>query len=112
MAAQTTFEKPRRLDEETADYLKQVESQWKGDMTEEDREILIANVLTEIKTRTASALSDRNTNIFLEKICTECSLKYLVDVINRCIPYAVFLARDRYGSHVLQVIIISFLYHI
>ena len=96
-------DKPRRLEEETVNYLKQIDLQYTDKIDDEEKTILIDNVLTEIKTRTASALCDRNTNYLLEKMCFSANLSTLLEILKRCLPYAVFLARNRYSSHVLQV---------
>ena len=55
---------PKRLDDETAGYLVQVDSQF-GDDAEKDEEeinVLVENVLDEIRQRTASAACDRRTH--------------------------------------------------
>lgn len=101
-------QKPRRLDEESAFYLTQIESQFSDEniknIDESDRDILVNNVLTEIKQRIGSAMSDRRTNMVLENICYNASFKQLLDVINAIQPYSVFLARNRHSSHCLQAI--------
>lgn len=124
-----TYQKPRRLDEETANYLLQIEPQLKAlnsspvkgkgdEMNESDendgieKEVLVGNVLEEIKHHEASAMSDRRTNLILEKLCYASSLNYLVDIITSITPYAVFLARDRYSSHCLQVNIELFIVNV
>lgn len=96
-------DKPRRLEEETSNYLCQIETQFTDKLDAEEKQILVENVLSEIKTRTASATCDRRTNFMMEKICLAADLKCLLEITRRCSPYGVFLARNRYSSHVLQV---------
>jgi hypothetical protein len=95
------YEKPRRLEEETALYLLQLEEQL--DAKNEDIEILINNVLDEIKQRVASTFCDKRTNYLLEKICYLSNMRQLIDIMNRCQAYVIFLSQNRYGSHVMQV---------
>ena len=97
------FEKPRRLEEETADYLCQLESQLAEIEDDESTEIIVNNVLEEIKLRTASAASDRRTNYIIEKLCYAANIAQLLEILRRCTPYALFLVQNRYSSHVLQV---------
>jgi hypothetical protein len=96
-------DKPRRLEDETADYLAQIEIQFTDSMDQEDKLNLVENVLTEINQRTASAACDRRSNYLIEKLCFAADLKNLIIVMKRFIPYSVFLARNRYSSHVMQV---------
>ena len=99
-------QKPRRLDDDTVTYLTQLDVQLSSeDLDAEGREILVENVLSEIKLRTASAACDRRTNSIIEKLCYAASLPHLIEIINRCTPYAVFLARNRHSSHILQAIL-------
>lgn len=97
------FEKPRRLEEETALYLSQLESQLDEiDKDDESVEILVSNVLEEIKQRTASAASDRRTNYIIEKICYAANIAQLMEIMRRCTPYSLFLVQNRYSSHIIQ----------
>ena len=103
--------KPRRLDQGTVQYLKQIDpeldnirhgySEGDGDIV--TRDILIENVLEELKTRTASAACDRNVNSIVEKICLAGSFEHVIELLRRFTPYALFLARNRHSSHILQV---------
>lgn len=95
---------PKRLDEETVAYLLQIESEWDGSKEEEEVIVLVENVLDEIKTKTASAACDRHTHAIIEKICQSAPLSNLVEVFERFAPYAVFLARNRHSSHVMQTV--------
>jgi hypothetical protein len=99
----TENDKPRRLEEDTTNYLRQIETQFTDKLDNEEKAILVENVLSEIKTRTASATCDRNTNFLMEKICYAANLPNLLEITKRCSAYGVFLARNRYSSHVLQV---------
>lgn len=96
------FEKPRRLEEETATYLIQLEGQF-DDLDNDNSEILVNNVLDEIKQRTASAASDRRTNYIIEKLCLASNIVQLVEIMQRCLPYSIFLTQNRYSSHIIQV---------
>jgi hypothetical protein len=96
-------DKPRRLEEDTVTYLLHIDSQFTDKIDEEEKRILIENVLTEIKSRTASALCDRRTNYLMERICFSSNLANIVMILDRCTIYSVFLSRNRYSSHVLQV---------
>lgn len=116
-SSKITYEKPRRLEEETAQYLLQVDEQFtttqqqlqapSSSSSSEEREelmnILINNVLDEIKARIASAICDRRTNYLLERICFHSQTHQLIEIMKKCQPYGIFLAQNRYGSHVMQV---------
>ena len=104
--------KPRKLDDTVANYILQIEERLnelndgKGDNEgdlDESRNILVENVLIELKTKTASALCDRRTNYFMEKICMIADVNGLLEILSRCVTYTIFLVRNRYSSHVLQV---------
>lgn len=97
--------KPRRLEDDTAEYLMKIEMQLSKDsmLDEDEKSNLIENVLSEVSQRTASASCDRRTNFLIEKLCSTASVKNLVEIIKSFIPYAIFLARNRYSSHILQV---------
>jgi hypothetical protein len=98
--------KPRRLEDDTLNYLTQLDVQLSADgLDRADQDILVENVLSEIKQRTASAACDRRTNYIIEKLCYAASLPNLMEIIKRITPYAVFLARNRHASHVLQAIL-------
>jgi hypothetical protein len=111
-SSKITYEKPRRLEEETAQYLLQLDEQFTqqqssllpSDEKEEMMNIFINNVLDEIKTRLASTICDRRTNYLLERICFHSNIQQLIDIMNKCQPYGIFLAQNRYGSHVMQVL--------
>ncbi|CAM9708221.1 unnamed protein product, partial [Ectocarpus fasciculatus] len=102
--------KPRRLDQGTVQYLKQIDPELDniragydgGDGDMDTRDILIGNVLEELKTRTASAACDRNVNSIVEKICLAGSFEHVIELLRRFTPYALFLARNRHSSHILQ----------
>lgn len=115
-------EKPRRLEDDLADYLirldfsrieslednrvKKTQKHEEDSNTldpKEETEVFVANVLEELKLRTASAASDRRTNFIIEKMCVFANLSQLIEIIQRSAPYILFLARNRYSSHVLQV---------
>lgn len=101
--------RPRRLDEETAKYLVELDVQLsKQSENEVDNEILVENVLNELKTKTASAASDRRTHEFIEKICFASNMKYLLEIFQRCTPYGLFLSKNRYSAHVLQAAFATF----
>jgi hypothetical protein len=98
-------EKPRKLEEETATYLLEIESQLKNiDPNDtETKEILVSNVLSEIQSRTASAACDRRTNFILEQLCSYANPVHLIQLFQKWKSYCIFLARNRYASHVVQV---------
>jgi hypothetical protein len=100
-------DKPRRLEDETATYLAEIEQQFNA-IDEDDtdtRSVLVQNVLTEIQSRTASAACDRRTNYLLEKLCSYADYSLILQLLQRWTVYAIFLARNRYASHVVQTII-------
>jgi hypothetical protein len=98
--------KPRRLEEDTITYLMQLDKQLSAEgLDPEEQEILVENVLSEIKQRTASAACDRRTNMIIERLCYSANLQQLLEIMSRCTPYAVFLARNRHSSHILQAIL-------
>jgi len=103
-------DKPRRLEDATAEYLMKVELQFSDDLPQEDKLVLVENVILEIAQRTASAASDRRTNYLIEKICYAADLKNLLIITKRFAPYVVFLARNRFSSHVLQAVLARLCY--
>ena len=112
--------KPRKLEEDTALYLHQIEEQFNilnsnhGKENNEDnlekKQIILENVILELssRNRTASALCDRRSNYLMEKICLQCDLNILLSIIDTCSSYSLFLARNRYSSHVIQAIMARF----
>jgi hypothetical protein len=102
------FNNPRRLEpnDETVTYLTQLDTQLSEQGLDESDteavEALVDNVLSEIKTRCASLASDRRTSLIVEKIILKCNLAQVLDVCQRISPYSIFLARNRYSSHVMQ----------
>lgn len=104
--AQFQQEKPRKLEEETITYLLEIEKQLKaiqGEGEQEEREVLVVNVLSEIQARTASAACDRQVNHILEELCQLASPSLLLQILQKWKSYSLFLARNRYASHVVQV---------
>lgn len=104
------MEKPRKLEDATAEYLADIDIQYaelckrgREEDNSEQRAILVENVLTEISSRTASAACDRRTNYIMEQLCFEANLSLLIQLLQSWAPYAVFLARNRFASHVIQV---------
>jgi hypothetical protein len=97
-------EKPRRLEDDMVTYLTHIENRFDNDnLDEEEKLLLVENVLSELKFRTASAACDRRTNFLMEKLSFQCDLKNINEYIQRCTPYSIFLVRNRYSSHVIQV---------
>lgn len=98
-------EKPRKLEDETAQYLSEIDSQFstiaKDD--EEARSVLVTNVLTEIQSRTASAACDRRTNYLIEQLVANADCVLTLTLMQKWTIYSVFLARNRFASHVVQV---------
>lgn len=110
-----TQEKPRHLEEETASYLLEIEAQFKSIVAtdQEAKEILVSNVLTEIQSRSASAACDRRTNFLFEQLCYYASPPQLIQLLQKWTHYSVFLGRNRYASHIVQVrLFYLFLSHI
>ena len=101
---------PKRLEEDTANYLLSIEANWDDSKDEEEINILIENVLEEIKTRTASAACDRRTHPLIEKICCVSSLTNVLILLERFSPYALFLSRNRHSSHILQTVFSRYTY--
>lgn len=100
--------KPRKLEEtdEIVEYLLSLKDQLatlSPTSDAEDVDILVENVLLETKSRMASAASDRRTNLVIEKIVSLACFNHLRIVIEGFSPYALFLARNRYSSHIIQV---------
>ena len=99
---------PRRLEQndEIVTYLTQLDNQLSEQGIDESDaealEALVSNVLNEIKTRFASLASDRRTSLIVEKIILKCNLTQILDICQRMSPYSLFLARNRYSSHVMQ----------
>jgi hypothetical protein len=101
-------DKPRRLEPATSAYLVQIEADLDAATSSPntdpaDIEVLVENVLEEIRVRTASAACDRVANAVVEKLCLAAPLRLILVVFERIAPYAVFLALNRHSSHVLQV---------
>lgn len=99
---------PKRLEEDTAEYLLQIDAQWANSTDEDEVNILVTNVLDEIKMRTASAACDRRTHPIIEKLCLASTMTNLIEIFDRFAPYAVFLARNRHSSHILQAVLSKF----
>ena len=99
-------DKPRRLEEDIFKYLQQLEPQINNSNLESsEKDVLVTNILTEIKSRVGSAMCDRRTNLILENLCFLSSLSQIITICTLVSPYAVFLARNRHSSHVLQALI-------
>ena len=86
---------------------------------------MIENALAELsaRSRTSSAMADRTTHrclarkpslfsailiiiiatSIMEQLVQQCSPARLGQVLSSCLSYTIFLARNRYSSHVLQV---------
>lgn len=99
-------DKPRRLDGETAAYLVQIEGRLQSLSNandDQDIEILIENVLQEAHKHIGSAMSDRRTNIVLEKIILSSSMAQLLTIMSECSPYVIFLSTNRHSAHCLEV---------
>lgn len=110
MTEKAGMEKPRRLEDATAEYLAEISNQYAElckrshqEDVEESKAVLVENVLKEISSRTASAACDRRTNYIMEQLCFEATLPMLVQLLQSWAPYAVFLARNRFASHIIQV---------
>ncbi len=100
--------KPRRMEESLVAYLISLDKQLTSgetDVDEESRSLLINNVLTELKSCTASAACDRRINTIIEKICFVASMSNIIEILVRFKDYAVFLARNRHSSHVIQALL-------
>lgn len=98
-------EKPRKLEDETATYLLEIDTRISSISDPEERNILVENVLAEIQNRTASAACDRRTNYLIEQLCGMAECVTLLQLLQRWTPYSVFLARNRYASHIVQTVI-------
>ena len=98
-------DKPRKLEDDIAEYLIKIEAQFSSllENNDEEKYNLIDNVLIELSNRFASASCDKRTNFLIEKLCNEANLKQLLEMIQKVTPYSVFLSRNRYSSHILQV---------
>lgn len=126
-SSSVTYEKPRRLEEDTIQYLLQFDEQFTEQLQQVSSynitsslsslsaddppsdspldiiAIMINNVLDEIKYRLASTICEKSTNYLLERICSYANISQLVDIMNKCQTYIIFLSQNRYGSHVIQV---------
>ena len=73
--------KPRRLEDDVAEYLNHIENDWIG-MTESrsdsEMELMVTNVLDEVKYRLASAACDRRTHPIVEKLAYVASMSNLI----------------------------------
>jgi hypothetical protein len=108
--ADPSISKPRRLEDTTATYLAEIETRYaelcKREKIEgnlEDKAVLVRNALSEIHSRAASAACDRRTNYIVEQLCFEADMPLLLSLMESWAAYTVFLARNRYASHVVQV---------
>jgi len=100
--------KPRRMEESLVIYLISLDKQLTSggaEVDEESRALLVDNVLTELKQCTASAACDRRINTIVEKICLVASMQNIIELLTRFSEYAVFLARNRHSSHVIQALL-------
>ena len=100
--------KPRRMEESLVTYLSSLSKQLTtggAEVDEESRSLLVDNVLVELKQCTASAACDRRINTIVEKICLVSSMENIIELLTRFSEYAVFLARNRHSSHVIQALL-------
>ena len=104
---ESNFPKPKRLEDAIVTYLVSLETQMASmrDDSDESKALFVENVLTEIKQSTASAACDRRTNTVVEKICYNATLPNVIEIMARLSNYAVFLARNRHASHVVQALL-------
>ena len=104
---------PRRLEDDTAEYLNHIDNTWIA-MTEsrreEELELMVTNVFEEVKYRLASAACDRRTHAIIEKLAYAASMSSLILLFDHLSAYSVFLARNRHSSHVLQAVLARFSY--
>lgn len=107
-------DKPRKLEDETALYLSEIDAQLTAIPPEDEEGIslLVENVLGEISNRSASAACDRRTNYLIEKLVGSASFPLLLDLLQRWTPYVIFLSRNRFASHIVQVCLIFLFYFI
>eukprot|EP01033_Poteriospumella_lacustris_P008278 gene8278-5969_t len=105
-------EKPRKLEDDSAVYLAQMDVEFdKLPVDDIDgRSILAENVLRDVEHRLASASCDRRTNFIVEKFITDGSIEVLIDCMKRCKDYVVFLARNRFASHIVQSLLARLTY--
>lgn len=95
------YNKPRKIDENTIIYLKNLEENIDNIQLNDDN--IINNILDEIKYKICSIISSRDVNILIEKMCYYCNIIQLNNIIKECIQYNIFLCINRYSSHVIQV---------
>ncbi|KAJ0403642.1 hypothetical protein P43SY_002457 [Pythium insidiosum] len=98
--------RPRRLEPDTLSYLKEVAeslTQSGGDeLTADEAEMMLWNVLEELAPRAASASSDRHGGEIIEAILPRMSDGQLRFFLSKMEGYFSHLWTNRYSSHVLQ----------
>jgi hypothetical protein len=101
------FKRPRKVDDDTITYLRGLEIPLKTEEDAESRELLVENMFEEVKSKEASLATHRKCSFIMETAVRVAPPAVAVTVAQRLLPYAGFLATDRYGSHVLQTVIAS-----
>ncbi|GLE02448.1 hypothetical protein PINS_up011286 [Pythium insidiosum] len=98
--------RPRRLEPDTLSYLKEVAESLtqsgSDEMTPEEAEMMLWNVLEELAPRAASASSDRHGGEVIEAILPRMSDGQLRFFLSKMEGYFSHLWTNRYSSHVLQ----------
>ena len=98
-----TFKKPKRLEEETVSYLRQLEVPLQDAAEdEEQREILVENCFKELRMREASACCNKKCSFVVEKFLAYATTEQLLTFVNNTIPYIHAMMYNPYASHVLQ----------
>lgn len=93
--------RPRRLESDHLNYLKQV-PEMIVDMEDEEQELLLWNVVEEVGKRAASAASERNSCELVEFLVDKITNRQLRYLLSMCEGYTMHLWTNRYSSHVLQ----------
>lgn len=101
------FEKPRRLEPDTAAYLLSLGPAVEAAASDPAAEasLLVDNALDELRQRLASAACDRAAHRVVEGLAALAALPQALAMLTRLAPYAVFLATHRHSSHVLQTLL-------
>lgn len=100
--------RPRRLEPDTLEYLRNVEETLKPSKEEEEdddgenRRLMLWNIVDEISKRAASAASDRHACSIIETLVDQISTAQLRFLMFHFNGYYAHLWTNRYSSHVLQ----------
>lgn len=101
--------RPRRVDDEVVAYLQSVSGALESAQGEEDEDdnsnVLVTNVLEELKQKEASVAVHKRASVILEGMLRLASAAQLTIVLQNFKNYFGFLCYDRFASHVVETLL-------